>query len=80
METTEIDKLIQSRTQGRKKANLDAALERAADRRQREAYREECRELWAMHLRRLSGNYMVMARDARRRARALETQAKGNTT
>ena len=77
--TDQIDRLIESRARGREEANAEAALERAADRRRHDEYREACRELWAIHLRRLAGNYLAMARDARRRARALETNVKENS-
>ncbi len=75
----ELDRFINSRSKDREKANAEAALERAEDLRRHDEYREECRELWAIHLRRLAGSYLRLARDARRRARALETNVKENS-
>ncbi len=71
----EIESLIERRHDGRSgraQANLEAQRIKAEDRRRHEAYREENRTLWAIHLRRLAGSYLSMARDARRRARLLE--------
>ncbi len=70
--TDQIDKLISSRARDREQANAEAALRKAEDRRKREEMQRENRALWCDHLRRLSANYVAMARDARRRARALE--------
>jgi hypothetical protein len=72
----DLNAFINRRSRDREKANTEAALQKAADRRRHEAYREECRALWVAHLRRLAGSYLAMARDARRRARELETNVK----
>ncbi len=76
---SEIDKFISSRSKGRETANEEAKRQKAEDRRRHDEYREQCRVLWAIHLRRLAGSYLTMARDARRRARELENQPKGKT-
>ncbi len=72
----DLDPFINRRSRDREKANAEAATQKAADARTREAYREECRALWVAHLRRLAGSYLAMSRDARRRARELETNVK----
>ncbi len=68
----ELDRLIEGRSKGRAEANREAERIKAEDRRKLEEMHQENRALWCDHLRRLSANYVSLARDARRRARRLE--------
>lgn len=69
--TDQIDRLIESRRQGREEANALAQLERAEDARRLKAMRQEHKVLWVEHYRRLAACNIRAARDFRRKAREL---------
>ena len=77
--TDQIDRLIESRRQGREEANALAQLERAEDARRLREMRQDHKVLWVEHYRRLAASSLKAARDLRRRARELENQPKGRT-
>lgn len=75
MVDAELERMIEKRRDGRNgrdKANAEAALQKAQDLRRLRAQREENRTLWIAHYHGLVRAHIRLARDARRRARALE--------
>lgn len=61
----ELDKFIdsQAKRKGKDSANLEAALERAADARRLEALRQRNQLAWVAHYRCLTATHLKIARD-----------------
>ncbi len=70
----ELNRFIESRAKGREAANEEAARQRAEDRRRLAEMHREHKVLWIEHYRRLTITHLEMAKDFRRRARALAGQ------
>ncbi len=68
----EIDKFINSRSKQREEANSLEAVWAASERRELAKRREENRTLWIDHYQGLVRVHIRLAKDARRKARALE--------
>lgn len=70
--TDQIDRLIESRRQGREEANALEAIWAASERRVLEKRREENKIAWIAHYRGLTAAHLKMALDCRRRAREMQ--------